>query len=111
MVGGVRWVSETDAAQLFDSTLVFACSSGYTGTVTYTCGSEGFTTLDACSAVICDGSTNAVAVPENADAANTGTAAENAAQLFDSTLVATCTVGYPGKDKSMCRYEDYMQTD
>jgi hypothetical protein len=35
---------------------LFTCSSGYTSTVTYTCGSEGFTTLDACSAVICDGS-------------------------------------------------------
>jgi hypothetical protein len=50
--------------QVSDSTLMFTCSAGYTGMLTYTCGQDGsFTTPDTCTGNICIRSGNSDACP------------------------------------------------
>ena len=50
--------------QVSDSTLMFTCSAGYTGMLTYTCGQDGsFTTPDTCTGNICIRSSNSDARP------------------------------------------------
>eukprot|EP01047_Picozoa_sp_COSAG01_P018299 COSAG01_NODE_989_length_12296_cov_244.291629_1_plen_584_part_10 len=80
------------ASQPIGSTLVFTCSAGYSGSLTYTCDQNGqFTTSDsACAAVAvtCDGRMSAVATPPNAVAtiAGSSTATQAASQPIGSTL-------------------------
>jgi hypothetical protein len=103
------------ASQAYGSTLVFTCSAGYSGSLTYTCGQNGqFATSDsACAAVTCDGRTSAVAVPSNAEAtiASSSTASQAASQAYGSTLVFTCSAGYSGSLTYTCGIGGFVSGD
>ena len=76
---GDEYQGKKEPGQPFDSQLVFTCTGGYDGFVTYTCGQNGlFATVDSCSSVTCDGS--GVTPPDNTVPDVDGSTGEKAAE-------------------------------
>lgn len=80
------------------STLIFACHSGFVGSVTFTCGANGrFSTSDSCLPVTCDGS--AIQQPANAAPLQSSLSASQApGQPFNSHLTFPCIEGFIGTE-------------
>jgi hypothetical protein len=40
------------ASEAHGSSIVYACDEGFTGSLTFTCGDDGFTTSDVCTGML-----------------------------------------------------------
>jgi sugar lactone lactonase YvrE len=98
------------SSQAYGSALVFGCSAGYSGTVTYTCGQSGqFSAQGQCAAVTCDGGAGAVATPTNtAFAAGSSSAQRASSQAYGSALVFGCSVGHIGNITYTCTADGFF---
>jgi hypothetical protein len=106
----VTGTATRDANQSYGSQLIFHCSHGFAGTVTYSCSQSGqFGTTDTCQSIQCDPSESGLPTPVNAKPNQlTGTAAAgsgartSAPAPIGATLIFRCALGYQGSISYTC---------